>query len=317
MTSKRELYLRRPNTFAEHFPGAGVKTPCHVTLIRWHQALPPRNAQERDRYQPPADRRHQMRSKAAWLSAGIATVMLAAVPAPVFSQERTSGVVTGRVVDQDSEDPVPGAQVSLVVIDSLSDPPEISTVADLQGAFRFDNVSDGSYWVVTQSIGYPERSDSVEVPAGAFVDMVVSLPREAIELEEIVVTVGSVLLARQGFYDRKRQGFRGTFVDRLEIEKKRPAAITDLFQDMRGLTVVWGGIYGGHVFMNQRSSLMGNLPGCRPQIWLDGIRSTMESLDVMRVEEVEGIEVYRGAAPGKFTDPCGTIAIWTRRIIRQ
>lgn len=58
--------------------------------------------------------------------------------------------------------------------------------------------------------------------------------------------------------------------------------------------------------------------GCEPTLWIDGTRSTMRSYDMMRVEEIEGIEVYTGGgAPGTFNDPCGTVVIWTRVPIRQ
>jgi hypothetical protein len=39
----------------------------------------------------------------------------------------------------------------------------------------------------------------------------------------------------------------------------------------------------------------------------------MGSYDMMRAQEIEGIEVYTGgSAPGKFNDICGTVVIWTR-----
>lgn len=227
----------------------------------------------------------------------------------------SSGMVGGQVVDQRTEDAVADVEITLATLGTDGSTPR-TVVSNGEGRFLFQGVPGGSYLLSFRRLGYSERSDSVAMDPGTFLDLTVTLAEEAIELEDIVVTVGSVLLARQGFYDRKRQGFRGTFIEPADIEEEQAASVTELFQNVRGLTVVWGGVYGAQVFMNQRSSLRTNYPGCRPEIWLDGIRSTMESLDVMRVEELEGVEIYRGSAPGAWTDPCGTIAVWTKRVLR-
>jgi hypothetical protein len=95
--------------------------------------------------------------------------------------------------------------------------------------------------------------------------------------------------------------------------------VTDLFKNISGLRVLYGGIHGSRVFINQRVSFRDSeLPGCEPTLWLDGIRSTMGSYDMMRAEEIEGIEVYAGGgAPGKFSDLCGAVVIWTRVPLRR
>ncbi|MCE2454985.1 MAG: carboxypeptidase regulatory-like domain-containing protein [Gemmatimonadetes bacterium] len=249
-----------------------------------------------------------------------AAVLVLAAMGPLTeleAQRRTeAGVITGVVIDQESVEPLADVRLVLVPYGEGREVFGRTAVTNQDGRFLLSEVAGGAYDLRVELLGYGDRSDSLEIDEGTFLDISVSLGIEAIELDEISVTVGSVVLARQGFYDRKRQGFRGTFIERSEIEEEQPASVTELFQNVRGVTVVWGGVYGSQVFMNQRSSLTSGHPGCRPEVWLDGIRSTIESLDIMRVEELEGIEVYRGGAPGKFNDPCGTIAIWTKRVIR-
>ena len=253
-----------------------------------------------------------------------ATAALLAIPGPLMCEGLSAqglvgrgpgGAVGGVVVDQESGDPI--ADVQLVLAPKgEEDPLERVTISNGDGRFRFGEVRHGAYELRASRLGYQTRSDSVTVGPGTFLDVTVSLGQAAIELDEIEVSVGSVVLEGHGFYDRKRQGFRGTFIERSDIEEEQPASVTELFQNVRGLTVVWGGVYGAQIFMNQRSSFNTNMPGCRPEIWLDGIRSTIESLDFMRVETLEGIEIYRGGAPGRFNDSCGTIAVWTRNVIR-
>jgi hypothetical protein len=223
-----------------------------------------------------------------------------------------NGVVSGRILDSASGQPLEGVELGL-------NRAKILALTDGDGRFRIDPVAPGSHVLWARRIGYRERSDSLLVPAGALLDVTMVLSTEAIELDELVVVVRSRLLERQGFYNRQRQGYGGVFMDRAEIERQSPRATTDLFRNVPGVRVVWGGIYGARVFVNQRVTFQDDgLPGCVPTLWLDGIRSTMGSYDMMRAEEIEGIEVYAGgSAPGKYNNVCGTIVIWTRVPIRR
>ncbi len=233
-----------------------------------------------------------------------------AVTGRVDAQEGRRAIgsaIRGRVVDERSGRPVSGVVMSLEGTDIL-------VVTDDRGQFRMDPVAPGPHVLIAAHVAYAVRTDSLLVPAAALLEVAVPLATEAIELEELVVEVRSPVLERRGFYDRERQGYRGTFLDRSEIEARNPETVTSLFRNMPGLRVVYGGIYGARVFMNQRVRLLDeNLPGCEPQLWLDGVRAAMVTYDLMRAEEIEGIEVYPGAsAPGKFNDICGTVLIWTR-----
>lgn len=221
------------------------------------------------------------------------------------------GVVTGQVLDAGTEQALEGVEVGL-------EGTELRTVTDDEGRFRLAGVAGGSYRLWSRRIGYQARSDSLRVPPRALVDVTVVMSTDPIELEELVVTVRSPVLARNGFYSRQEQGYGGIFIDRAEIERRRPQSVTDIFKNVPGVRVVYGGIYGSKVFVNQRVTFDdANLPGCEPLLWLDGIRSTMTIYDLMRAEEIEGIEIYSGgSAPGKFNHLCGTVVIWTRVPIR-
>lgn len=231
----------------------------------------------------------------------------------VGAQQRAApqGILQGRVLDQESGRSVRAAEIAL-------EGTGFSAVTDDRGEFRIDPVRAGVHILVTRRIGYEERSDTLEIPAGALVDVTVELSTDPVELEGLDVVIRSVVLERHGFYAREEQGYGAVFIDRQTIVDQRPSKVTDLFRNITGLRVVWGGIYGARIFINQRITFSDeDLPGCEPSVWLDGIRSTMRSFDVMRVEELEGVEVYaRGGAPGKFVDPCGTVVFWTRQRVR-
>jgi hypothetical protein len=227
------------------------------------------------------------------------------------SRDRTPrAVVTGRVLDQGNGDPIAGVDIGVEGVGPLA-------ITDENGEFTISPFLAGSHVVWARRIGYEERSDSLAVTAGTLLHITMELSTEPIELDELVVVVRSRVLDRRGFYERERQGYGASFLNPEEIRRRNPAAVTDLLRNVPGLQVIYGGIYGAHVVVSQRVTFREGDIGCRPTIWVDGARSTMFSFDEMRVEEIEGVEVYTGAtAPGKYSDICGTIAIWTKVPIR-
>jgi hypothetical protein len=62
--------------------------------------------------------------------------------------------------------------------------------------------------------------------------------------------------------------------------------------------------------------------GCKPSIWVDGVRAGGAELDeVINVHDLAGIEVYNSQAglPPQYVDKvnhmCGaTVLVWTRRV---
>ena len=242
-----------------------------------------------------------------------AAVLILFSPSLVEAQRDRVGTasISGLVLDQETNDPVMGVEMSVDGTSTLS-------ITNDQGEFRFEEVLSGSLILRSRRLGYEERMDSLSVPEGALIDVTVRLSTEPVELEELVVEVRSRLLEQRGFYERQRTGYGGVFIDRETIEDRNPNVITDLFRTMSGLRVVYGGLFGPKVFVNQNITFSDGGLGCEPSLMLDGVRSTMRSYDFIDPVEVEGLEVYAGGgAPGGFSDPCGTIAIWTRIQVRR
>ena len=240
---------------------------------------------------------------------------LAFLPHGAIAQDRMTvmpGAIKGRVTIHGTDQGLSEVEVRILGT-------SFRAVTDHRGNFRIDPTPPGDHVIQFSRMGYGTRSDTVRIPVGVILDVKAALAMEPIQLDELVVVAQSAVLERGGFYARQSQGYRGYFIDRQEIERRNPDTPTDLFQRMSGLRVIHGGLYGSQVFMNQVVTFKndGSL-GCLPSIWIDGIRSTMRTPDVMLVDEIEGIEVYKGASsPGKFNDLCGTIVIWTRQRISR
>lgn len=230
---------------------------------------------------------------------------------PALTAQETSihvGAISGQVFDQDTRELIGDVEVTVDGHESV--------ITDAEGQFRIDGIPVGWHRVVTRRLGYETRVDTVGIPTNSVLAIRVALAREPVVLEPLTITVRSATLERNGFYARSRQGYSGVYLDRAKIEDMRAATVTQLFRGITGIRVIYDGLYGARLVINQVVSLSDpqhEIGGCEPSYWIDGIRSTIQTPDVMRLDELEGVEVYRRAgAPGKFVDSCGTILFWTR-----
>jgi len=254
-----------------------------------------------------------LRDTRARLVGPIAWVALAAglLAGPALTAQKPGihvGAIAGQVFDQDTRKWIAGVEITVDEMEPV--------VTDVEGHFRIDGIPVGWHRIVTRRIGYETRVDTIAIPTNSVLAVRVALAREPVVLEPLKITVRSATLERNGFYTRSQQGYSGVYLDRARIESMRATSVTQLFRNMNGIRVVYDGLYGARLMINQVVSLSDPNQedgGCEPSYWIDGIRSTMTTPDMMRLDELEGVEVYRRAgAPGKFIHSCGTILFWTR-----
>jgi hypothetical protein len=121
-------------------------------------------------------------------------------------------------------------------------------------------------------------------------------------------------LERAGFYERRRHGF-GTFLDRADIERRRPSRTVDLLTGIAGVRIQYNRDGSRSVMMRS----LGFRGACRPRILLDGIEVRWFNLDHdLSPHDVEAVEIYRGSVqtPARFggtNSSCGVLVFWTRR----
>jgi hypothetical protein len=150
-------------------------------------------------------------------------------------------------------------------------------------------------------------------------------PRDTTEVEVTLTVVsqrltGFLVLAHaknkrtlQAFEARRRQGI-GHFITRADIEARHPIRLSEMMRMIPGAMLVPG--------ENGRETLrFGGIarPNCPPQFFVDGILAVGFTIDEMPPGDVEGIELYGGAAgvPPEFSrmargPSCGSVLIWTR-----
>ena len=116
-----------------------------------------------------------------------------------------TGRITGRVLDEEFARPLPMAQVSVVGL-------QTGTVTDVDGRFSLSNVPVGTHQIQIRLIGFAQKTvTDVSVVAREVTVVDVSLPREAIEVQELRVSVADE---------------RGTTTALLE-NRRTAAAVTD------------------------------------------------------------------------------------------
>lgn len=213
-------------------------------------------------------------------------------------------IITGIVID-DERAPLGSAELGFARPNEAAR--LVRTGAD--GRFTFTDIPAGYGSITVRRLGYRQRRVDLQVSAATTNQpMELILLRVASDIDPVVVDASAGHLRE--FYEHKKRSSFGHFIDQQEIRKRGPRFVSELFRTIPGAMV-------------RTTSGIGNavrLRGCRPRIWLDGVRTEDAEIDeVTTPSEVAGIEIYPSFAgtPPQYMDrenrACGTIVIWSRQ----
>jgi hypothetical protein len=205
-------------------------------------------------------------------------------------------VIIGQVFDETSGTAVTAAEV--ILVDRLG-VTHSRSVADSAGWFRLTAPLPGAYRVHANSLGYSAlQTIELKLEKGIELHLELRLSSAAIPHEPLRI------VARRNY----RQGRLGEYYDRSEWTRKTGN----------------GRVYTREDIERQRffdlSSIVRTVPvrpGCDMTYMLDGLPIELDLLDSMiRPEEVEGVEIYRGAhqVPTEYMGRvgCGLVLVWSR-----
>lgn len=232
----------------------------------------------------------------------IALCLIAATGGRAAAQ---SGTVRG-VVRDSAAVPVAGADVSIVAQHQL-------TRTDAEGRFTFTKLPPGEHEVSVRRLGYV--ADKVKIIANDAMaySYEIVLQAQPAMLGGVDVTARS-RLAIEDFYRRRARGIGGTFFTRADIASRNARQTSDVIRGVAGARIILtrGGVQGVRFSGHGRRE-------CTPVIWLDGQPADNLEVDQIPVMDIEGMEIYGGAAttPSQFAqkwskESCGAIIIWTR-----
>lgn len=158
----------------------------------------------------------------------LAVFLIVIAISPIFSQ--TTGKISGRVFDQTSGEPLPGANV---ILSGTS----LGAAADDNGDFYIINVRPGTYSVRAQMIGYnPVTIQDITVSVNRTEYLDIGMTATVLKGEEVIVTAQKVTL-------RKDQTSTIKNVSTDEIETLPIESISDIVSMQAG--IVKGHFRGG------------------------------------------------------------------------
>jgi carboxypeptidase family protein len=269
---------------------------------------------------------------AAVLAAALA--WSAALPA----QEQTTALAV-RVVDA-SDAPVSGARLELVGT-------RVSGLSGDSGWVRLQGVPVGPALLRVSRIGYMPVETTVQLAAGTPFEADVELARAPVALRGVrgESSPRNPALGTTGFYARKERGF-GVFLTEDDIERSGAHRTSDLFRRIAGVRVVYNPSthayklqsvrYGLSLSQTTAGAFSGRGGGgggggggsgegggggggsvCEMMTVLDGVPVKLDGIDDVRLENLGGVEVYRGPSeiPAEFNQTgsvCGVVVMWTR-----
>lgn len=188
--------------------------------------------------------------------------------------------------------------------------------SDTAGAFHIAGIPAGTVELRFRRLGFAPKTHTDTIVGGVEKTMAVVL--EPVPRELAALVVESEVRAREllwQFYNRKDQGY-GHFITRADIERRNPMNMSDMMRLIPGTVLLSSGI-GGTATLRFARAMGGR--DCPPQYFVDGTMVRAFNIDDISPEDVEGVEVYAGAAtvPVEFksrlgTSMCGVIAIWSR-----
>lgn len=247
----------------------------------------------------------------------VALMALLLLPAAVSTQQGDPPpVIEGRLIDDESGEPIVGGNVELLTADSAT-LATVQTAAD--GMFRLVSPGPGTYRMRAERVGYrPAGSGPFFLMEGDSIGVEFRLAVEAVPLEPITVTASSLpwgdrfgLVRMEGFflrYTRHSDSGFAEFMTRDSIARweDRVQSTGDMLRWTTRL-------------IRQVDPVSGEVRlrgGCAPEYYLNGSHVPYAMVQPINPTMLEAVEVYvRPLIPAQLGagSPCGVVSYWSRQ----
>lgn len=222
-----------------------------------------------------------------------------------FNSDPLPGTLTGRVVDAESGEPLPGATVRLRELGQ-------GRATDRNGRFRFENLPARVYTVAVKFVGYLAAERRVEVSEGDSVAVEFRLEPSALALPDVVVTA-------TGRERGVSETFQPTIVLAGEaLQQNLQTSLAETLSDVPGLHVAYNGPAAAQPTIR-------GMGGDRLLVLEDGQRTgdlaTTSADHAISIDPLsaERIEVVRGPAGLLYGSNAlgGVINVWREDVPRS
>jgi len=253
-----------------------------------------------------ADRRLPMRYRPL---RRLITVGIMALPIPLsdaIAQEAPprKSEIRGVVLRSETRAPVIRALVSLEGTEHV-----VST--DKEGRFKFPRVAAGEYMVRAEIEGSPTATITVTVKQDDRMEVEFLLDADpSLQMLPAVEVTAEQPVSPIAVFNRRMHEGNGRYFTREDIQRRNPATLMDLLRLVPGVRVSCPRNLHSCVLRLRRAM-------CDPGYYLNGMPANASVLFLTTPIDVEGIEVYTGAAETPIEleglrSACGAIVIWTR-----
>ena len=160
---------------------------------------------------------------------------------------------------------------------------------DAAGHFVLTDLPTGPAHLNVRRLGFHPFNGTITISAQSpdsthLVLYVASAELAAIEVRE--ESFGDSLAPRE-FWDRKQTNHFGRYLDHDDIDGKHVTDASELFRGVPGVTLT----------RSPRMGMLLRIRGCRPTLWVDGVRAGGAEVDeLITVNDIGAIEVYNSLA---------------------
>ncbi len=218
-----------------------------------------------------------------------------------FSQESGDRVLTGRVVSEDTGEPLSNVLIEL-------EAQGVQALTDSTGRFRMSGVAPVLDTVTASYFNLASSREPVDLTGTGPHEIDLSLSGAAFAVADLVVQIrGSPWAASQ--FARRIEGRRGEIVFYPEIRRRSTLRLIDFFRTVRRTRVRYEGGEWRLVMRGLTSARY-----CPPAIFMNGVPAPHWVIDASTVEDVLALELYwEPNVPGEFKrfSSCGAVNIWT------
>ena len=259
-----------------------------------------------------------------------AIVLGSSFATPAVAQRDAVIVLSGSIFGPSG--PVVGASVAVAGTAA-------SATADARGSFMLTALM-GRRFLHVRAVGF-EPYDTLLNVVDAPISLTIRMRRAAVQLDSVRVTAsGTAKPARYSqtskfdvFYERKAAAIGGTFLTREDIEHNGSSEAIDLFRSVPGIEIAarpgmaplirfarCTGSKASPFGSIGKLETMGKDGYERPgpvEVFIDGSRvgEPLSTLERMRTDDIEAIEIYRGVSQLPIEargNGCAAVFIWTR-----